>query len=86
MVCVRHGNVLDRVSPNILCKLNDSPSRIENKKTMKTIKGEYCIVFKGTYSDEYGNELLKKNIAVQEITKNIKKMLEKKYIQTKTIK
>lgn len=60
VVCVRHGNVLDRVSPNILRKLNDSPSRIENKKTMKTIKGEYCIVFKDTYPDEYGNELLKK--------------------------
>lgn len=28
VVCVRHGNVFDRILPNILCKLNDSPSRI----------------------------------------------------------
>lgn len=77
LVCVRHGNVFDRISPNILCKLNDSPSRIWNKKTKKTIKGEYCIVFKDTYSDEYGNKLCFKNIAIQENTKNIKKCLRK---------
>lgn len=28
VVCVRYGNDFDRISPNILCKLNDSPSRI----------------------------------------------------------
>lgn len=31
-LCERHGSGFDRVSPNIFCKLNDSPSELKVKR------------------------------------------------------
>lgn len=42
-LCERHGSGFDRVSPNIFCKLNDSPSELKVKRGKKLLKANIAL-------------------------------------------
>lgn len=68
MVFVRYGSVFVHVSPNRLCKIDESPSRTETEEMKKTTER----VRKYTHPNETenGNTLLK-IIANKEIARNV---------------
>lgn len=72
MVFVHHGSVFVRVSPNRLCKIDDSPSRTENEEMKKTAESEHCSVRKDTHPNETENgNKLSEIIANKEIVRNV---------------